>query len=145
MSDVRMLTHPAYDQGRQEMRPRSQVPARELLREVGAVLRMSEAEAAALPEIPEDADEEQTMSINMGPQHPSTHGVLRLMLELQGETVLRCKPVIGYLHTGMEKTAETLTYAQEGTNVTRMDYLAPFFNELVFAMAAEQLLGVEVD
>ena len=75
------------------------------------------------------------MIINMGPQHPSTHGVLRLMLELQGETVLRCKPIIGYLHTGMEKTGEQLTYMQGGTNVTRMDYLSPFNNELVFSMA----------
>src|SRR5215218_11274123 len=145
MSDVRTLTHPAYDQGRQEMRPRSQVPARELLREVGAVLRMSEAEAAALPEIPDDADEEQTMIINMGPQHPSTHGVLRLMLELQAETVLRCKPIIGYLHTGMEKTGESLTFMQGPTNVTRMDYVSPIANELVFSMATERLLGIDGD
>mgnify|MGYP000206241913 CR=1 FL=1 len=87
---------------------------------------------------------DERMIINMGPQHPSTHGVLRLMLELQGETVLRTKPVIGYLHTGMEKTGEELTYVQGGTNVTRMDYLSPLFNELVFALAAEELLGVEV-
>ena len=65
------------------------------------------------------------MIINMGPQHPSTHGVLRLMLELQGETVLRCKPIIGYLHTGMEKTGENLTFMQGRTNVTRMDYAEP--------------------
>jgi len=90
------------------------------------------------------SDPSERMIINMGPQHPSTHGVLRLMIELEGETVLRTKPVIGYLHTGMEKTAEELTYVQGGTNVTRMDYLAPLFNELVFAMAAEELLGVEV-
>ena len=64
------------------------------------------------------------MIINMGPQHPSTHGVLRIMIELDGETVLRVKPVIGYLHTGMEKTGEELTYVQGGTNVTRMDYVA---------------------
>ena len=127
------------------MRPRSQVPARELMREIGSVLRMSEAEAAALPEIPEDADEEQTMIINMGPQHPSTHGVLRLMLELQGETVLRCKPIIGYLHTGMEKTGENLTFMQGPTNVTRMDYVSPIANELVFSMATEQLLGIDGD
>ena len=93
--------------------------------------------------ISQDPDDER-MIINMGPQHPSTHGVLRLMLELQGETVLRTKPVIGYLHTGMEKTGEELTYVQGGTNVTRMDYLSPLFNELVFALAAEELLGVEV-
>jgi len=142
---VHTPTHPLYDQGGQEMRPRSQVPARELMREIGAVLRMSEAEAAALPEIPQDADEEQTMIINMGPQHPSTHGVLRLMLELQGETVLRCKPIIGYLHTGMEKTGENLTFMQGPTNVTRMDYVSPIANELVFSMATERLLGIEGD
>ena len=117
----------------------------ELMREVGAVLRMSEAEAAQLGDLPVDPDEDQTMIINMGPQHPSTHGVLRLMLELQGETVLRCKPIIGYLHTGMEKTAEQLTYLQGGTNVTRMDYLSPFFNELAFSMATEKLLGIDED
>jgi NADH-quinone oxidoreductase subunit D len=82
--------------------------------------------------------------MNMGPVHPSTHGVLRLMLELDGETVLRSKPIIGYLHTGMEKTGESLTYLQGPTNVTRMDYVSPFFNELVFSMATEQLLGLEV-
>ena len=70
-------------------------------------------------------EDDETMIINMGPQHPSTHGVLRVMLELDGETVLRAKPVIGYLHTGMEKTGEELTYVQGATNVTRMDYLAP--------------------
>jgi len=71
--------------------------------------------------------------------------VLRLMLELQGETVLRCKPIIGYLHTGMEKTAEQLTFMQGGTNVTRMDYLSPLNNELVFSMATEKLLGIDGD
>ena len=84
------------------------------------------------------------MIINMGPQHPSTHGVLRLMLELEGETVLRTKPIIGYLHTGMEKTGEDLTYLQGPTNVTRMDYASPLFNELVFSLATEKLLGIEV-
>ncbi len=133
------------NEGAQEMRSRSEIGARELLREVGAVLRMSEAEAANLGQIPVDPDEDQTMIINMGPQHPSTHGVLRLMLELQGETVLRCKPIIGYLHTGMEKTGEELTFLQGGTNVTRMDYLSPLNNELVFSMAVEKLLGIEND
>ncbi len=85
-----------------------------------------------------------TMIINMGPQHPSTHGVLRLMMELDGEDVLRIKPVIGYLHTGMEKTGEELTYVQGTTNVTRMDYASNFANELVYSMAVERLLGVEV-
>jgi NADH-quinone oxidoreductase subunit D len=108
-------------------------------------LRLSESEAALLAEVETEAPEDQTMIINMGPQHPSTHGVLRLMLELQGETVLRCKPIIGYLHTGMEKTGEALTYMQGGTNVTRMDYLSPLNNELVFSMAVEKLLGIDGD
>ncbi len=84
------------------------------------------------------------MIINMGPQHPSTHGVLRLMLELDAETIIRAKPVVGYLHTGMEKTGEELTYVQGATNVTRMDYASPLSNELVFSMAVERLLDVEV-
>jgi NADH-quinone oxidoreductase subunit D len=93
---------------------------------------------------PEDEAEGDTMIINMGPQHPSTHGVLRLMLELDAETIVRAKPVIGYLHTGMEKTGEELTYVQGATNVTRMDYASPLSNELVFSMAVEQLLDIEV-
>jgi NADH-quinone oxidoreductase subunit D len=133
------------DEGAQELRPRSELTARELMRELGAVLRLSEAEAARLGDLPDDPDEDQTMVINMGPSHPSTHGVLRLMLELQGETVLRCKPIIGYLHTGMEKTAEQLTFMQGGTNVTRMDYASPLNNELVFSMATEKLLGIDGD
>jgi NADH-quinone oxidoreductase subunit D len=80
----------------------------------------------------------------MGPQHPSTHGVLRIMMELDGETVLRAKPVIGYLHTGMEKTGEELTYVQGSTNVTRMDYASPLSNELVFSLAVERLLDLEL-
>jgi NADH-quinone oxidoreductase subunit D len=84
------------------------------------------------------------MILNLGPSHPSTHGVLRVMVELDGETVLRSKPVVGYLHTGMEKTGEELMYHQGGTNVTRMDYLSPFFNELAFALSVERLLGVEI-
>jgi NADH-quinone oxidoreductase subunit D len=93
---------------------------------------------------PELEGESQTMIVNMGPQHPSTHGVLRIMMELDGETVVRAKPVIGYLHTGMEKTAEELTYVQGATNVTRMDYASPLSNELVWSLAVEQLLDVEV-
>jgi len=130
------------DEGRQELTDRRDTPPHELLRETGAVLRMSEAEAARLSEEPAASDE--TMIINMGPQHPSTHGVLRVMLELRGEEVLRSKPVIGYLHTGMEKTGEDLTYLQGPTNVTRMDYAAPFFNELVYCMAVEELIGLEL-
>ncbi len=93
---------------------------------------------------PDVEGEGDTMIINMGPQHPSTHGVLRVMLELDAETIIRAKPVIGYLHTGMEKTGEELTYVQGATNVTRMDYASPLSNELVFSMAVEQLLDIEV-
>ena len=89
------------------------------------------------------ADDER-MIVNMGPQHPSTHGVLRLNLELEGEIVRRVKPIIGYLHTGMEKTAETLNFFQGGTNVTRMDYLAPLHNELCYSLAVEKLLGIDL-
>jgi NADH-quinone oxidoreductase subunit D len=130
-------------EGGQELRPRGATPASELRREQG-VLRLPEGAAVDLGDIDVEISEDETMIINMGPQHPSTHGVLRLMLELDGETVLRSKPVVGYLHTGMEKTGEELMYIQGATNVTRMDYLAPFFNELVYALAVEQLLEVEV-
>ena len=88
------------------------------MRNVGSVLRMSETEAAAMALEDVDPTEDQTMIINMGPQHPSTHGVLRLMLELQGETVLRCKPIIGYLHTGMEKQGEELSFRQEDISIS---------------------------
>jgi NADH-quinone oxidoreductase subunit D len=130
-------------EGAQEMTDRSSAGAEELLRELGATLRLSEAEAQDL--VGEGPSEDQTMIINMGPQHPSTHGVLRLMLELEGETVLRTKPIVGYLHTGMEKTGEDLTYLQGPTNVTRMDYAAPLFNELVFSLTTERLLGIDED
>jgi NADH-quinone oxidoreductase subunit D len=136
------MTVAETSEGRQEMAPRSTETATQQLIESGAVLRMSEADAAALAE--QEPGEDETMIINMGPQHPSTHGVLRLMLELQGETVLRTKPVVGYLHTGMEKTGEDLTYLQGATNVTRMDYASPFFTELAFSLAVEDLLGVEI-
>ena len=129
-------------EGSQELQLRADMSAKAVLRESGAVLRMSESQVASLADT---RSEDQTMIINMGPQHPSTHGVLRLMLELKGETVLRCKPVIGYLHTGMEKTGESLTYMQGGTNVTRMDYASPLNNELVFSMATEKLLGIDGD
>jgi len=103
---------------------------------------MSEKEAEERASVVDPDDER--MIINMGPQHPSTHGVLRVTMELQGETVLRSKPVIGYLHTGMEKTAEDLTYLQGPTNVTRMDYAAPLFTELTFSLAVEALLELEI-
>ena len=120
--------------------------ARDRLASDDAVLRMSatEAEKRSGYQPPTDEGVGERMIMNMGPQHPSTHGVLRLVLELDGEEITRSRPVIGYLHTGMEKTAEELTYLQGPTNVTRMDYAAPLFNELVFSLATEELLGIEV-
>jgi NADH-quinone oxidoreductase subunit D len=92
----------------------------------------------------EGVAEGERVIVNMGPQHPSTHGVLRLQIELEGEVIRRTKPIIGYLHTGMEKTAEELTFGQGPTNVTRMDYLAPFHGELAYSLAVEKLLDIEV-
>ena len=86
----------------------------------------------------------ETMTVNMGPQHPSTHGVLRLVLELDGETVLSCAPTIGYLHTGIEKTAEQKKWQQVIPLVERMDYLSAQSNSMAFSMSVEKLLGLEV-
>jgi NADH-quinone oxidoreductase subunit D len=131
-------------EGPQELALRTSTDPAELGREVGAVLRLPEGAGIDPGDIDFERRDDETMIINMGPQHPSTHGVLRLMLELDGEVVLRTKPIIGYLHTGMEKTGEELTYVQGATNVTRMDYLSPLHNELVFSLATEALLGVEL-
>ena len=131
-------------EGAQELAPRAATATEELEREVGSVLRLPESHNVDVSDIDIEHPDDETMIINMGPQHPSTHGVLRLMMELDGETVLRTKPIIGYLHTGMEKTAEELTYQQGSTNVTRMDYLSPLHNELVFSLATEKLLGIEL-
>lgn len=88
--------------------------------------------------------QEQSLVLNLGPQHPSTHGVLRLVLELEGETVLSCNPVIGYLHTGFEKTFESKNYWQNVTLTDRMDYLAPLSNNMAYSLAVEKLLDVEI-
>jgi NADH-quinone oxidoreductase subunit D len=90
-----------------------------------------------------DAVTDETLTVNMGPQHPSTHGVLRLVLELDGETVTHLHPIIGYLHTGIEKNAEFRTWVQGSTFFTRMDYLSPFFNEVAYCLGVERLLGIE--
>ncbi len=115
------------------------------LRDEDATLHLSEDEAEVRSgyQAPTAEGVGERMIMNMGPQHPSTHGVLRLVLEMDGELITRSKPVIGYLHTGMEKTGEQLTYLQGPTNVTRMDYAAPLFNELAFSLATEKLLGIE--
>ena len=91
----------------------------------------------------DDAQHDERIVINMGPQHPSTHGVLRLVLELEGETVTQARSVIGYLHTGIEKNCEYRTWTQGVTFVTRMDYLAPLYNETAYCLAVEKLLGIE--
>ncbi|MFF0691807.1 NADH-quinone oxidoreductase subunit D [Streptomyces tendae] len=88
------------------------------------------------------ADDERIV-VNMGPQHPSTHGVLRLILEIDGETVTEARCGIGYLHTGIEKNLEYRTWTQGTTFVTRMDYLTPFFNEAAYCLGVEKLLGIE--
>src|SRR5512142_3199329 len=85
-----------------------------------------------------------TMTINMGPQHPSTHGVLRLVLTLDGETILKAQPDIGYLHTGIEKTAEGKSYFKSLVLTDRMDYLAPLCNNYGYSLAVEKLLGIDV-
>jgi NADH-quinone oxidoreductase subunit D len=91
----------------------------------------------------EAAEDDQRMVVNMGPQHPSTHGVLRLVLELEGETVTSARTVIGYLHTGIEKNLEYRNWVQGVTFVTRMDYLSPIFNETGYCLGVEKLLGIE--
>ena len=91
-----------------------------------------------------DAVDDERLTVNMGPQHPSTHGVLRLVLDLDGETVRKCSPIVGYLHTGIEKSAEFRTWVQGTTFVTRMDYLSPIFNETAYCMGVEKLLDIEV-
>ncbi len=92
----------------------------------------------------EDRGLDRTMVLNMGPQHPSTHGVLRLLLEIDGETVVRVKPDIGFLHTGIEKTCEAKFYQQVVPLTDRIDYLCPMTNNLCYVLAVEKLLGLEI-
>ena len=131
-------------EGAQEMLAREESTIRELRYESGGVLRLPEGVDVDPNDFNYDTPDDETMILNLGPSHPSTHGVLRVMVEVRGEQVLRTKPVIGYLHTGMEKTGEELMYHQGCTNVTRMDYLAPFFNELAYCLSVEKLIGAEV-
>ncbi len=93
---------------------------------------------------PEDPTKDSTMILNMGPQHPSTHGVLRLVVEIDGETVLRIVPDIGYLHTGIEKTCEAKFYQQVVPLTDRIDYLSPMSNNLCYCLAVEKLLQLEI-
>ena len=91
-----------------------------------------------------DDSRDHTMVLNMGPQHPSTHGVLRLVLEVDGESVVSCAPDIGYLHTGIEKTCEAKFYQQVVPLTDRIDYLSPMTNNLCYCLAVEKLLGLEI-
>jgi NADH-quinone oxidoreductase subunit D len=91
-----------------------------------------------------EPNQDRTLVLNMGPQHPSTHGVLRLVLEIDGETVVRMMPEIGYLHTGIEKTCEAKFYQQVVPLTDRIDYLCPLTNNLAYCLAVEKLLGLEI-
>src|SRR5579883_3087367 len=108
------------------------------------------SDTAIPPEVAADLETVQTatgqrrMVLNMGPQHPSTHGVLRLLIELDGETVVKCVPDIGYLHTGIEKECEVKTYQQAVTLTDRVDYLAPLSNNLCYCLSVEKLLGMQI-
>ncbi|NLG46375.1 NADH dehydrogenase (quinone) subunit D [Gordonia sp. (in: high G+C Gram-positive bacteria)] len=100
---------------------------------------------AAVRERAASGPDDERIVVNMGPQHPSTHGVLRLILEIDGETVTEARCGIGYLHTGIEKNLEFRTWTQGVAFVTRMDYLSPFFNETAYCLAVEKLLGITDD
>ncbi len=102
-------------------------------------------EVVAAAQSPEFQASDERMVVNMGPQHPSTHGVLRLVLTLDGETVIELRPVVGYLHTGIEKNMEFRSWTQGVTFCTRMDYLSPLFNETAYCLAVEKLLGIEAE
>ena len=91
-----------------------------------------------------EPSQDRTLVLNMGPQHPSTHGVLRLVLEIDGETVVRMMPEVGYLHTGIEKTCEAKFYQQVVPLTDRIDYLCPLTNNLTYCLAVEKLLGLEI-
>jgi NADH-quinone oxidoreductase subunit D len=101
-------------------------------------------EMAAAVESEQGPPGPRRMVLNMGPQHPSTHGVLRLLLELDGETIMKCRPELGYLHTGIEKEFEVKNYQQAVTLTDRVDYLAPLSNNLGYCLAVEKLLALEI-
>ncbi len=102
------------------------------------------ARAASAAASPEGELKGDTMAINVGPSHPTTHGVLRLLMELDGDTITKCRPVIGYLHRGDEKIAENMTYNQFVPYTDRLDYLAPLSNNVAYAMTVEKVAGLEV-
>ena len=109
------------------------------------ILQVPDAASAAMDYLKNDADDHgELVTVNMGPSHPATHGVLRLKLVIDGETIVSCDPVIGYLHRGMEKIAENCHYNQYVAYTDRFDYLAPMSNNLAYACAVEKLMGWEL-
>src|SRR5580658_5287944 len=139
--------------------PRSQFAGRVNTQETGATLAgLRPAEDMIIPGVEDVVEEsvshhkpkgsdpisDQTMILNMGPQHPSTHGVLRLVIEVDGETIVGLAPDIGYLHTGIEKTCEAKFYQQVVPLTDRIDYLCPMTNNLAYCLAVEKLLGLEI-
>ena len=143
-ADLVELLKAKTSEGAQEMLARNEETVRQLRNEAGGVLRLPEGVTLDYGDVDYERPDDETMILNLGPSHPSTHGVLRVMVEIRGEQVLRTKPVIGYLHTGMEKTGEELMYHQGSTNVTRMDYLSPFFNELAYSLSVEKVAGMDL-
>ncbi len=131
-----MSATPPMGEAPAPLHPGSEDPLRAGRRRLGVD---PDLEAVDLVQLTDD-----TMELNMGPQHPSTHGVLRLVLDLDGEVVRQCRPDIGFLHTGFEKSFESHNYQQCIPYTDRMDYLAPLVNNLGFALAAERLLGCEI-
>src|SRR6201998_4328660 len=111
---------------------------------MGADLPEFVATSTLITPRPEEGSKDRTMVLNMGPQHPSTHGFLRLVIEIDGETVLKVVPDIGYLHTGIEKTCEAKFYQQVVPLTGRIDYLSPLTNNLVYCLAVEKLLQIEI-
>ena len=109
-------------------------PAQERITTEGPVYTVTGGDWDTLLDGVDPTEHDDRIVVNMGPQHPSTHGVLRLVLELEGETVTQARSVIGYLHTGIEKNCEYRTWTQGVTFVTRMDYLAPLFNETAYCL-----------
>src|SRR5690349_15052216 len=110
----------------------------------GDIPGVTVVESEPAEQAPEVDARPRRMTLNMGPQHPSTHGVLRLVLELDGETIVASQPDIGYLHTGIEKEFEVKNYQQAVTLTDRIDYLAPLSNNLCYSLAVEKLLGIEI-
>src|SRR5690606_33185840 len=131
-----------YDNIRSDLEPVEAMMSREAM---AAASKLTErVSMERLVEGDHAPGDSERMIINMGPQHPSTHGVLRLVLELDGETVIKAEPVIGYLHTGMEKTMQSKTYQQAIVVTDRFDYTKSMSNNLVYCLAVEELLGAEM-